>query len=50
MAVANGAQVVRLDGGVIPLYAAFGIIGGHEVIGLGHTVGGAAQALELMSQ
>lgn len=41
----NGGQVLRLDGGVIPLYAAVAIRDGVEVIGLGFTIESASRAL-----
>ncbi len=41
----NGGQVLRLDGGVIPLYAAVVIQDGGEVIGLGFTIESASRAL-----
>jgi hypothetical protein len=43
--LANGGQVVRLDGGVMPLYAAVAFDGEHEVYGLGFSVEAAKLAL-----
>jgi hypothetical protein len=42
----DGGQVLRLDGGVIPLYAAVAIVGTEEVYGFGFTVEAAKHALE----
>ncbi len=41
----NGGQVVRLDGGVMPLYAAVAFDGEHEVYGLGFSEEAAKLAL-----
>jgi hypothetical protein len=41
----GGGQVLRLDGGVIPLYAAVAVDGQQEVFGYGFTVEGAKLAL-----
>ena len=38
------SQVVRLQGGIIPLYAAMGVEESGEVIGLGYTPEAAARA------
>jgi hypothetical protein len=46
----NGGQVLRLDGGVIPLYAAVTIQDGGEVIGLGFTIESASRALDTALQ
>jgi len=45
--LASGGQVLRLDGGVIPLYAATTVSGGQEVYGVAFTVQGAKRALEV---
>ena len=42
----NGGQVVRLDGGVMPLYAAVAFDGAEEVYGLGFSRESAKHALE----
>jgi hypothetical protein len=43
--LADGGQVIRLEGGVIPLYAAVTIDGAEEVYGFAFTVEGAKRAL-----
>jgi len=46
----NGAQVLRLEGGVIPLYAATLVQDEAEIIGLGFTIESASRAMDAALQ
>src|SRR5690606_27959359 len=41
----GGGQIVRLEGGILPLFAAVAIDDGEEVYGLGYTAAAARRAL-----
>ncbi|MCB9685213.1 MAG: hypothetical protein H6738_06670 [Alphaproteobacteria bacterium] len=43
--IEDGGQILRLEGGVVPLYAAFVVRDGEEWIGLGFTAAAAHQAI-----